>query len=424
MVIAAREQAIGETPASDEATKAMIMQVMAEIVGASEYGGAGKNGLRPGGGAGAQVALFMDWENIHLGLAQIKRLPNISAIMEEAQSIGKVAIARAYADFSYSTLQDAPENLYRVGVEPIYVFGRHKGAAQKNSVDMKLAADCMNVCYRHPEIDTYILATGDGDFIHLVNELKPHGKTVIIVTLSWAASTRLIGSADRAIYYDQEIDPADHQIEAPMVEEPREGVGDQDVVFAAIKKIVEDQQGTPIMLSALRQLAESRISNLGEVMERLGHKRFRDLAIAADRAGHVIVEVRGMAFWVRSAGLEAAPSEASPDGAADNAIPPAYGLGAASEERLRLVILCMDRLDRTRPYITFGYLLKSLMRESWAVNYDEMAMRELLDAAVNNYGMFIKSEYEKYDEYQRAQVIIPTLELNRESDKVRGYLAA
>ena len=419
MVISAREQATGDIPAVDEATKAILVQTLWEIFGSQGKGGAGSNGLRPGGVAGGQVALFMDWENIHHGLAQINRLPNISAIMEEAQGIGKVAIARAYADFSYSTLQEAPENLYRVGVEPIYVFGRHKGAAQKNSVDMKLAADCMDVCYRHPEIDIFILATGDGDFIHLVNALKPHGKTVIIVTLSWAASTRLIGSADRAIYYDHEIDPVDHQIEAPAAEEPREGVGDADVVFAAIKKIVEDQQGTPIMISALRQLAESRISNLTEVMERLGHKRFRDLALAADKAGHVIVEVRGMAFWVRSAGLEAAPSDA-----ADSAIPPVYGLGAASEERLRLVILCMDKLDRTRPYITFGYLLKSLMREPWAVNYDEMSMRELLDAAVNNYGMFIKSEYEKYDEYQQAQVTIPTLELDRDSDKVRGYLSA
>ena len=419
MVIATREQAIGEAPVVNEATKAIIMQVMAEIVDASEYGGAGKNGLWPGAVAGGQVALFMDWENIHLGLAQIKRSPNISSIMEEAQGIGKVAIARAYADFSYKLMQDAPENLYRVGVEPIYVFGRHKGEAQKNSVDMKLAADCMDVCYRHPEVGTFILATGDGDFIHLVNALKPHGKTVIIVTLSWAASTRLIGSADRVIYYDQEIDPVAQGDELPAIEEPRADVGDEDVVFATIKKIVEDQQGTPIMLSALKQLVERRISNLDEVMERLGHKRFRDLAQAAGRAGHIIVEVSGMAFWVRSAGLDPTLSQRPLA-----AIQSGYDPGNPSEEELRLVILCMDRLDRTRPYITFGYLLDNLLNEPWAAKYDQQSMRDLLDAAVNRYGMFKKGGYEKYDEYQGAQVEIPTLELDRMNDKVRGYLAA
>ena len=78
-----------------------------------------------------------------------------------------------------------------------------------------LAADWMDVCYRHPEIDTFILATGDGDFIHLVNELRPHGKTVIVVTLIWAGSIRLIGGADRVIYYDQEIDPVEDGNEPP-----------------------------------------------------------------------------------------------------------------------------------------------------------------------------------------------------------------
>lgn len=184
MVIATREQATGETPAVDEGTNALVAQALAEIIGLSNDGGGAKNGFAAGAIITGQVMLFMDWENIHLGLKQISRAPNISAVMEEAQGVGKVAIARAYADFSYQDLRDAPESLYRVGVEPIYVFGRQSGEAQKNSVDMKLAADCMDVCYRHSDIDTFILATGDGDFIHLVNALKPHGKTVIIMTLS------------------------------------------------------------------------------------------------------------------------------------------------------------------------------------------------------------------------------------------------
>ena len=378
-------------------------------------------GFRPSGLAAGQVALFMDWENIHLGLNEVKRSPNISAVMEEAQGIGKVAIARAYADFSYSAMQSVPESLYRVGVEPIYVFGRQQGAAQKNSVDMKLAADCMDVCYRHPEIDTFILATGDGDFIHLVNALKPHGKTVIIITLSWAASKRLLGSADRVIFYDKEIDPVDGGGEPPAINEPKVDVTEA-MVFSTIAQIVGEQQGEPIMISALKQTVEGRIANFDGVMERMGYKRFRDVTRAAERAGHIVIEVNGMVQWARAAHLE-------PDEARRLAIgkaPPDYRSDEPKEEKLRLVIRFMDNLERTKPYITFGYLVDTLMREPWAVTagYERIDMQNLVDAAVNDYGMFTKGNYDRFDEFQRRMVDIPTIMLDRQSDRVQKYLLA
>ena len=381
----------------------------------------------------SQVALLMDWENIHLGLQDVKRSPNISAIMEEAQGLGKVVIARAYADFSYETMRAVPENLYRVGIEPVYVFGRTSGIVQKNSVDMKLAADCMDVCYRYPDINIYILVTGDGDFIHLVNALKPHGKTIVIVTLSWSASTRLIGSADVVKYYDRVIDPV---VEDSAEPPPRLDVvasAEPDVplteerVYEAIRGVVEEQGGSPILLAALKQVLIQQIPDFDQVQLNLGFPKFKTMMLHARHKGYVEMETKDMVDWARPVGSAA---ETASYATTYTAATPQYDASPVYQpppsqlplDDIKNIVRLSDHLERTRPYITFGYLVDNISRQEWATHLERRDIQDRLDLAVNHESLFIKESYERFDEYQRRMVEIPTLRLDRDHNQVQAAL--
>ena len=126
-----------------------------------------------------EIALLLDWENIRFGLQQRNLVPNISAIREEAESLGRVVVSRAYADFQNYALSNDPRRLYAAGIEPVYVPGRVYQSGEdglppvrKNSVDVKLTADCVEFCHLYPNIEVYMLVSGDGDFIHLVKTLR------------------------------------------------------------------------------------------------------------------------------------------------------------------------------------------------------------------------------------------------------------
>lgn len=387
----------------------------------------------------SQVALLMDWENIHLGLQEVKRSPNISALMEEAESFGKVVIARAYADFSYQTMRVVPENLYRVGVEPVYVFGRTGGIAQKNSVDMKLAADCMDVCFRYPDINIYILVTGDGDFIHLVNALKPHGKTIVIVTLSWSASTRLIGSADVVKYYDRVIDPVEDsdvdaqpiRVDAVASAEAAEPPSEESV-YEAIRGVVEEQQGSPILLAALKQVLVQQIPDFDRIQLGMGFPKFKTMMLHARHKGYVEIETKDMVDWAMPVGSKEEETDTwvnkqPPQPRYEASGTPSTPVYTPNPSQLPLddiknIVRLSDHLERTRPYITFGYLVDNISRQDWAVHLERRAIQELLDLAVNHESLFIKESYERFDEYQRRMVEIPTLRLDREHNQVQAAL--
>ena len=254
-----------------------------------------------------EIALMLDWENIRFGLQQRNLVPNISAIKDEAQSLGRVVVARAYADFQNYTMSNDPRRLYAAGIEPVYVPGRNyddgRGYAQsnvrKNSVDIKLTADCVEFCHRYPDIDAYMLVSGDGDFIHLVNTLRPYGKFVAIVALSWSASPRLTESADWVRFYDIDVEPSLQETpdDAPAArartsEELEDEMGD---VFGAIEAIVTSQN-RPLVLAALKPVLAQRLGGFDE--RKYGYAKFKPLVMDAQDAGYVRVVTEGLVDWV------------------------------------------------------------------------------------------------------------------------------
>jgi uncharacterized protein (TIGR00288 family) len=155
------------------------------------------------------VAVFIDFENVYVSVREkLDETPDFESIMDRCTDLGRVVIARAYADwYRFPRITSA---LYANGIEPMYVptyyydkeMGR-TGRAIKNSVDMNLCIDAMKTLFLNNNIDKFVLITGDRDFIPLVSSIRQQGKEVIIIGIGGAASTHLAQSADEFVFYEQ-----------------------------------------------------------------------------------------------------------------------------------------------------------------------------------------------------------------------------
>lgn len=159
------------------------------------------------------AALLIDWENLKYSLASQGRKVSISPLRDAAEKYGRLVVARAYADWQEPAHAGDAPNLYISGIEPVYVpCKQYYGSTpdegrRKNSVDVKLTADCIELCHRYPTIGTYILVSGDQDFLHVVNTLRPYGKRTVAIGVSWSTSPRLAEQVDAMLYYDRDVDP-------------------------------------------------------------------------------------------------------------------------------------------------------------------------------------------------------------------------
>ena len=272
---------------------------------------------------GADVALFIDWENFKISLAVGNRTPNVSALKEEVSNHGRVVIAKAYADWvtrapelrGASQFLNDPPSLYAAGIEPVFVPTRApspnatnangmRTGRIKNSVDVKMTADCIEIAHSYPNIGTFVLVSGDSDFIHVVNALRTMGKHVIVVGISWSTSRRLADQVDTLILYDVDVDPPETIAEPvePSVQpaEPaldRTSAADLNDVIRAIEEIIRDERkagGNPL-LTSIKQRLVRRYPDFDE--KKLGYTGFKRLMARAAQNGNVRLITAGLVDW-------------------------------------------------------------------------------------------------------------------------------
>lgn len=147
----------------------------------------------------SNIAIFCDYENVAIGVqdADYEEF-NIQPVIERLLDKGTIVVKRAYAD--WENYKSAKRPLHEAAFELIEV--PHVSYSGKNSADIRLVVDALDICYTKDHLDLFVVISGDSDFSPLVSKLRENNKKVIGLGVKNSTSDLLIDNCDEYIYYD------------------------------------------------------------------------------------------------------------------------------------------------------------------------------------------------------------------------------
>src|SRR6201992_3401211 len=147
----------------------------------------------------ATMAVFLDLENIALG-ARDANYPSfdVQKVLERLLLKGHIVVKKAYCDFE--RYKEFKRGLHEAAFELIEI--PHVRQSGKNSADIRMVVDALDLCYTKGHVDTFVVISGDSDFSPLVSKLRENNKDVIGVGVKNSTSDLLIANCDEFIYYD------------------------------------------------------------------------------------------------------------------------------------------------------------------------------------------------------------------------------
>lgn len=157
------------------------------------------------------LAVFIDFENLALGLKDRKERFAIDRVMTRLLEKGNIVVKRAYADWSKFASYTA--SLHEAAIELIEIPIRRMTG--KNSADMRLCVDAMDLSYSKHHINTFVILSGDSDFSPLVSKLRENNKQVIGLGMKESTSALLRDNCDEFIFYE-DLEAASQSPEVPV----------------------------------------------------------------------------------------------------------------------------------------------------------------------------------------------------------------
>ena len=154
------------------------------------------------------LALFCDFENVALGVRDAKYAAfDIQKVLERLLLKGNIVVKKAYCD--WDRYKEFKKPMHEAAFELIEI--PHVRQSGKNSADIRMVVDALDLCYAKEHVDTFVIISGDSDFSPLVSKLRENNKVVIGVGVKNSTSDLLIANCDEFIFYDDLVRGAKKQ---------------------------------------------------------------------------------------------------------------------------------------------------------------------------------------------------------------------
>jgi uncharacterized protein (TIGR00288 family) len=193
------------------------------------------------------MALFCDFENIALGVRDAKYAQfDIKKVLERLLLKGSIVVKKAYCD--WERYKEFKATMHEAAFELIEI--PHVRQSGKNSADIRMVVDALDLCYTKSHVDSFVIISGDSDFSPLVSKLRENNKYVIGIGVKDSTSDLLSANCDEFIFYDdlvrvQEAKKKQAARKAParVKAKPAEAKGDEDKKQEAMDFLVETIEG-------------------------------------------------------------------------------------------------------------------------------------------------------------------------------------
>ena len=232
------------------------------------------------------IAVFVDFENLAIGVRGMKPGKfEIQVVLKRLLEKGRIVYKRAYCD--WRGYPNAVKEFHAQGIELIDI--PQSKVSGKNSADIRMVVDALDLCYSKQHIDVFALISGDSDFSPLVSKLKENNKRVIGCGVRSSTSDLLIANCDEFLYYDDLIRVA----KKPRSAAKKKGKPEEDKKQEAIDRVLEvlpsaEQDYDPLWGSTLKQAIRRVHPGFSEGY--YGYGSFSDLLEDLKVQGHIVLE--------------------------------------------------------------------------------------------------------------------------------------
>jgi uncharacterized protein (TIGR00288 family) len=229
------------------------------------------------------TAVFVDFENLALGVEQDKKGRfEIELVLKRLLERGRIVFKRAYCD--WSRFQNFMREFHMQGFEMIDIPGSK--VSGKNSADIRMVVDAIDLCYSKSHIDTFVLVTGDSDFSPLVSKLKENAKRVIGCGVRSSTSDLLANNCDEFIFYDDLIRVSERRRPKAKKTEDSKQQEALDRLVATVTSLEADYP--TVWGSAVKQAVKRVYPGFDETY--YGYRTFSELLEHAAKEGLVTLE--------------------------------------------------------------------------------------------------------------------------------------
>jgi uncharacterized protein (TIGR00288 family) len=229
-----------------------------------------------------KIAVFVDFENLALGVKDLKGADfQIELIIKRLLEKGRIVYKRAYCDWGqYSKIG---REFHKLGIEMVDI--PRSRVSGKNSADIRMVVDAIDLCYSKTHIDVFALLTGDSDFSPLVSKLKENNKRVLGCGVRNSTSDILAASCDEFVYYDDLIEVSRKRKTRKKASKTKASSPKQQEAVERIVETVESLESDydPIWGSMIKQTVKRVYPGFSEAY--YGYKSFSELLEDAQKQG-------------------------------------------------------------------------------------------------------------------------------------------